>query len=168
MHAKYLKLEWTIITLRSWACKDFDAEYGCTIAWESRVRSIGYQSTNSIQSEYTWDKGDVDLGDDVDEQHINNIILANQNQQQWARGWHQTSMNFNLDDEDKADIYRVIASRVIILPPLAPRENFNITSTMIQLLTLKGLFVEMANDDLNTHLINFIGICKSFDFPIIS
>lgn len=49
------------------------------------------------------------------------------------------------------------------IPPLAPGAKFSITSTMIQLLNLKGLFGGLPGDDPNMHLVNFITICKSFN-----
>ncbi|PHT42642.1 hypothetical protein CQW23_16667 [Capsicum baccatum] len=75
----------------------------------------------------------------------------------------------NPDDEDLGDDDllnpRAGATGAIIPPPLAPGAKFNITSTMIQLLHLKGLFGELAGDDPNMHLINFISTCKAFDNP---
>lgn len=53
----------------------------------------------------------------------------------------------------------------IIPPPLPPGEKFSITSTMIQLMNLKGLFGGLHRNDLNMNLVNFITICKSFDNP---
>ncbi|PHT97467.1 50S ribosomal protein L22, chloroplastic [Capsicum chinense] len=53
----------------------------------------------------------------------------------------------------------------IIPPPLAPGAKFNITSTMIQLLNLKGLFGGLPGDDPNLYLVTFVTICKSFNNP---
>lgn len=55
------------------------------------------------------------------------------------------------------------ATRAIVPPPLAPGAKFNITSTMIQLLHLKGLFGRLPGDDPNMYLVKFVTIYKSFD-----
>ena len=72
----------------------------------------------------------------------------------------QYDLNDNDDGLDGAG-----AMGAIITPPLAPGAKFNVTSTMIQLLNLKGLFGGLPGDDLNLHLVNFVTICKSFDNP---
>ncbi|PHT29632.1 Zinc finger A20 and AN1 domain-containing stress-associated protein 2 [Capsicum baccatum] len=66
-------------------------------------------------------------------------------------------------DDDDDDLDGAGATGDIIPPPLALGAKFNITSTMIQLIQLKGLFGGLAGDDPNMHLINFISTCKSFD-----
>ncbi|PHT48061.1 hypothetical protein CQW23_12269 [Capsicum baccatum] len=68
-------------------------------------------------------------------------------------------------DDDDDDLDGAGATGTIIPPLLAPGAKFNIMSTMIQLLQLKGLFGGLAGDDPNMHLINFISTCKSFDNP---
>ncbi|PHT36212.1 hypothetical protein CQW23_23912 [Capsicum baccatum] len=70
-----------------------------------------------------------------------------------------------LFDDDDDDLDGDGATGAIIPPPLAPGSKFNITSTMIQLLQLNGLFGGPAGGDPNMHLINFISTCKSFDNP---
>ncbi|PHT52648.1 hypothetical protein CQW23_07110 [Capsicum baccatum] len=70
-------------------------------------------------------------------------------------------------DDDDDDLDGAGATGSIIPPPLATGAKFNITSTMILLLQLKGLFSGLAGDDPNMHLINFISICKSFDSPSV-
>lgn len=74
-------------------------------------------------------------------------------------------MHFDLDDANQADLDGAHATRTIIPLELALGLKFNITSTMIQLLKLKVLFSGLPRVDPNMHLVNFMNICKSFDYP---
>lgn len=59
------------------------------------------------------------------------------------------------DDDDG-----VGATRVIVLPLLPVGVKFTITSTMLQMLTLKGFFNEVASEDANQHIMNFVATCQ--------
>ncbi|PHT77177.1 Receptor-like serine/threonine-protein kinase SD1-6 [Capsicum annuum] len=88
---------------------------------------------------------------------------ANRNRPFRGRQDHQQVQDDVNDDDDVID--GAGATGGIIPPLLVPGEKFNITSTMIQLLNLKGLFGDLPGDDPNLHLVNFVTICKSFDNP---
>ncbi|PHT52942.1 hypothetical protein CQW23_07404 [Capsicum baccatum] len=110
---------------------------------------------------------DEDLGDD----ELLNLrrdaevaIPTNRRDRQARFKPERRAMQMPFDDDDD-DMDGVGATGSIIPPPLANGDKFNITSTMIQLLQLKGLFGGLAGDDPNMHLINFISTCKSFDNP---
>ncbi|KAH0636205.1 hypothetical protein KY289_036120 [Solanum tuberosum] len=73
---------------------------------------------------------------------------------------------------DSHDVRRVClrvgqagASGAVALPILPPCFKFTITSTMIQLLNLKGMFRGEVGDDENQHRMNFVAICKSRKIP---
>ena len=63
-----------------------------------------------------------------------------------GRAQHPAHMMY---DEDDADLDGVGATGAIVLPALPPGVKFTITSTMIQLLNLKGMFRGAAGDYAN-------------------
>ncbi|KAK4726835.1 hypothetical protein R3W88_031752 [Solanum pinnatisectum] len=75
-----------------------------------------------------------------------------------GRAQHPPHMMY---EEDDANLDGVGATGAIVLLALPPGVKFTITSTMIQLLNLKGMFRGAAADDANQHLMNFVAICKS-------
>jgi len=79
-----------------------------------------------------------------------------------GRAQHPAHMMY---DEDDADLDGAGATGAIVLPALPLGVKFTITSTMIQLLNLKGMFRGAAGDDANQHLMNFVAICKSQEIP---
>ncbi|XP_049410609.1 uncharacterized protein LOC125873801 [Solanum stenotomum] len=79
-----------------------------------------------------------------------------------GRAQHPAHMMY---DEDDANLDGAGATGAIVLPALPPGVKFTITSTMIQLLNLKGMFRGAAGDDANQHLMNFVAICKSQEIP---
>lgn len=79
-------------------------------------------------------------GDDADGNNVDNVFPANRCHHQRVRGQRRHASPFDVDNDDETDLDGVGATGDIIPPPLARRDEFNITSTMIQLLNLKGLF----------------------------
>ncbi|PHT28539.1 DNA-directed RNA polymerase subunit beta [Capsicum baccatum] len=113
------------------------------------------------------DPDDEDLGDDEllnPRRDAEVVTPANRRDRQARFKPERRAMQMPFDDNDD-DLDGAGATGSIIPPPLAPGSKFNITSTMIQLLQLKGLFGGLAGDNPNMHLINFISTCKSFDNP---
>ncbi|KAK4717873.1 hypothetical protein R3W88_016211 [Solanum pinnatisectum] len=70
-----------------------------------------------------------------------------------GRAQHPAHMMY---EEDDVDLDRARATGAIVLPALPPGVKFTITSTMIQLLNLKGMFRPAIGDDANQHLMNFV------------
>ncbi|KAK4731462.1 hypothetical protein R3W88_024450 [Solanum pinnatisectum] len=78
---------------------------------------------------------------------------------------HPAHMMF---EEDDLDLDGAGATGAIMLPILLPGVKFTITSTMIQLLNLKGIFSGETGDSAKQHLRNFMVICKSQEIPGVS
>ncbi|PHT40106.1 hypothetical protein CQW23_18960 [Capsicum baccatum] len=110
---------------------------------------------------------DEDLGDDelLNPRHAVEIATPANRRDRQARFRHERRPVQPTFDDDDDDLDGAGATGAIIPLPLAPGAKFNITSTMIQLVQLKGLFGGLEGDDPNMHLINFISTCKSFDNP---
>ncbi|XP_015168639.1 uncharacterized protein [Solanum tuberosum] len=58
--------------------------------------------------------------------------------------------------------------RAIRFPPVKGNAVFHITSTMLQLLQLNGLFNRLVHEDSHEHLRNFVDVCRPFSFKNIS
>ncbi|KAH0773540.1 hypothetical protein KY290_010677 [Solanum tuberosum] len=63
-------------------------------------------------------------------------------------------------EEDESEIDGAGATGSIVLPMLPPGVKFTITSTLIQLLNLKGMFRGTNGEDDNKHLMNLVEIFK--------
>ncbi|KAF3678893.1 hypothetical protein FXO37_04142 [Capsicum annuum] len=75
--------------------------------------------------------------------------------------------HLDLYEEEDEDLGYVepTESGSIISPTLGHNVKFDITSAMIQLLNLKGVFLNAAKDDTNMHITNFLRICTYCTIP---
>ncbi|KAH0730014.1 hypothetical protein KY289_001202 [Solanum tuberosum] len=82
-----------------------------------------------------------------------------------GRAQHPAYMTY---EEDDLDLDGAGAIGAIVLPVLPPSVKFTITTTIIQLLNLKGMFRGETGDEVNQLLMNFVAICKSQEIPGVS
>ena len=71
------------------------------------------------------------------------------------------------DNPKEKDVayFEPIETGAIIPRELPQGTKFDITSAMIHLLNLKGVFAEIPMDDPNMHVMNFVGVCTSYNLP---
>lgn len=70
-------------------------------------------------------------------------------------------------EEDLGYVEPIEIVTVILLE--FPQDNkFGITSVTIQLVNLMGVFDGLPTDDVNMHIMNFMGICTSYNMLEVS
>uniref|UniRef100_M1DHM5 Uncharacterized protein n=1 Tax=Solanum tuberosum TaxID=4113 RepID=M1DHM5_SOLTU len=66
-----------------------------------------------------------------------------------------------LRDNYRVEFNTVESEGPIVLPPLPLGHTFVVTSSLMQMLTVRGLFSGMASEDLHVHIAKLRSVCKS-------
>ena len=96
--------------------------------------------------------------------------LADTEERQRRLRAHQTPQKPHVpifDDPKEEDVayFEPVETGAIIPPELPQGAKFDITSAMIHLLNLKGVFAGLPTNDTNMHVMNFVGVCTSYNLP---
>lgn len=69
---------------------------------------------------------------------------------------------------DKKELHDMRYAKAICITPNQENRVFHVSSIMLHMLQMNGLFEGQAHEDSNFHLMNFMEVCASFDIAHIS
>ncbi|KAK4718120.1 hypothetical protein R3W88_016458 [Solanum pinnatisectum] len=80
----------------------------------------------------------------------------------------QLGHNDDIGNLHNVNEYQLGSAGAIQLPPVMVNAVFHVTSTMLQLLQIKGLFGGLVTEDPHDHIRNFMDMCGPFSFKSIT
>lgn len=101
----------------------------------------------------------IEAKDRANNKNLEDSVDINAHRNQRPKGQQQRIViPYDLGDEETVNLDKVSATSAIIPLCLAWGTKFYLTSTVTQLLNLKGLLGSAPRNDPNLYLINFVGI----------